>query len=144
MTIRKVLLTLRVLEHRGPARMHRRPNAAGTRSTRADCHPGIHNADFSPCCSLSHLMSWTSQERNEPYERIRLAWRFMTRRSKRRETQYSDDLRLASYPPPYPDGWYRLLRSKSLRRGQARCLECLGRALVVGCSEDADDVLANP
>ena len=66
----------------------------------------------------------------------------MTRRSKRRETQCSDDLRLANYPPPYPDGWYRLFRSKSLRRGQARYLECLGRALVVWRCEDADEVFA--
>ena len=66
----------------------------------------------------------------------------LTRRSKRREPQNSDALRLASYPPPYPDGWYRLLSSTSLRRGQARYLECLGRALVVWRSEDADDVFA--
>ena len=64
----------------------------------------------------------------------------LTRRSQRREPQYSDDLRLANYPPPYPDGWYRLLSSKSLRRGQVRYLECLGRALVIWRSEDADDV----
>ncbi len=62
---------------------------------------------------------------------------FLTRRSKRREPQYSDDPRLANYPHPYPDGWYRLLRSKSLRRGEARYLECLGRALVVWRSEAA-------
>ena len=55
---------------------------------------------------------------------------------------YSHDLRLASYPPPYPDGWYRVLGSKSLRRGQVRYIECLGRALVVWRSEDADDVFA--
>ena len=68
---------------------------------------------------------------------------FLTRRrSKRRETQHSHDLRLASYPHPYPDGWYRLLDSKSLRRGQVRYLECLGRALVVWRSEDANDVFA--
>lgn len=67
---------------------------------------------------------------------------FLTRRSKRPEWQYSDDLRLASYPHPYPDGWYRLFGSKSLRRGQVRYLECLGRALVVWRSEDADDVFA--
>ena len=65
-----------------------------------------------------------------------------TLRSKRRAPPTSDDLRLASYPPPYPDGWYRLLSSKSLRRGQVRYLECLGRALVVWRSEDADDVHA--
>ena len=67
---------------------------------------------------------------------------FLNRRSKRRQPQYSDHLRLASYPPPYPDGWYRLLSSKALRRGQVRYLECLGRALVVWRSEDADDVYA--
>ena len=67
---------------------------------------------------------------------------FSTRRSRRRGPRCSDDLRLASYPPPYPDGWYRLVGSKSLRRGQVRYLECLGRALVVWRSEDADDVFA--
>ncbi|MDE0261136.1 MAG: Rieske 2Fe-2S domain-containing protein [Bryobacterales bacterium] len=67
---------------------------------------------------------------------------FLSRRSKRREPRYADNLRLASYPPPYPDGWYRLLSSRSLRRGQVRYLECLGRALVVWRSEDADDVFA--
>ncbi|MCY3930371.1 MAG: Rieske 2Fe-2S domain-containing protein [Acidobacteria bacterium] len=67
---------------------------------------------------------------------------FRTRRSRRREPQTSDDLRLASYPHPYPDGWYRLMTSKSLRRGQIRYFECLGRALVVWRSEDSDDVHA--
>ena len=65
-----------------------------------------------------------------------------TRRSRRREPPTSDDLRLASYPHPYPDGWYRLMTSKSLRRGQIRYLECLGRAVVVWRSEDGDDVHA--
>ena len=65
-----------------------------------------------------------------------------TRRSKHREPPTSDDLRLAGYPHPYPDGWYRLMRSKSLRRGQVRYLECLGRSLVVWRSEDSDDVHA--
>ena len=67
---------------------------------------------------------------------------FLTRRSRRRASQYADNLRLASYPPPYPDGWYRLASSKSLRRGQVRYFECLGRALVVWRSEDGDDVFA--
>ncbi len=67
---------------------------------------------------------------------------FRTRRSRRREPQTSDDLRLASYPHPYPDGWYRLMTSKSLRRGQLRYFECLGRALVVWRGEDSDDVHA--
>lgn len=64
------------------------------------------------------------------------------RRSKRSGRRHSDELRLASYPPPYPDGWYRLFGSRSLRRGQVRYLECLGRALVVWRGEDADDVFA--
>ncbi len=67
---------------------------------------------------------------------------FRTRRAPRREPPTSDDLRLASYPHPYPDGWYRLMTSKSLGRGQIRYLECLGRALVVWRSKDGDDVHA--
>ncbi len=67
---------------------------------------------------------------------------FLMRRSRHRERRGSDRLRLATYSPPYPDGWYRLLRSRSLRRGQVRYLECLGRELVVWRSEDADDVFA--
>ncbi|MDE0134039.1 MAG: Rieske 2Fe-2S domain-containing protein [Acidimicrobiaceae bacterium] len=63
-------------------------------------------------------------------------------RSQRRESTLSGDLRLASYPPPYPDGWYRLAGSKSLRRGHTRYLECLGRAVVLWRSADADDVFA--
>ncbi len=66
--------------------------------------------------------------------------RLVPRRSERRTPQISEDLRLATYPHPYPDGWYRLLSSESLRRGQVRYLECLGRALVAWRSEDADDV----
>ena len=65
-----------------------------------------------------------------------------TRRSTHREPPTSDDQRLADYPHPYPDGWYRLMASKSLRRGQVRYLECLGRALVVWRGEDSDDVHA--
>lgn len=67
---------------------------------------------------------------------------FRTRRSRHREPPTSDELRLASYPHPYPDGWYRLMTSKSLRRGQIRYLECLGRAVVVWRNEDDDDVHA--
>ena len=65
-----------------------------------------------------------------------------SRRSRHRQTQTSDDLRLGSYPHPYPTGWYRLMASRSLRRGQVRYVECLGRALVVWRGEDADDVVA--
>ena len=64
----------------------------------------------------------------------------MNLRLKHRPPPTSDDLRLGGYPPPYPDGWYRLMNSKSLRRGQVRYLECLGRSLVAWRNEDADDV----
>ena len=67
---------------------------------------------------------------------------FRTRRSNHRAPQTSDDLRLAGYPHPFPDGWYRLMTSKSLRRGQVRYLECLGRSLVVWRCENSDDVHA--
>ncbi len=60
----------------------------------------------------------------------------------RRKPPVSSALRLESYPYPYPDGWYRLASSKSLRRGQTRYLECLGRALVLWRTADADDVFA--
>lgn len=64
------------------------------------------------------------------------------RRSHHRQPSTSDALRLGDYPYPYPDGWYRLMASKSLRRGQVRYLECLGRAVVAWRSEDGDAVFA--
>ncbi|MDE0700773.1 MAG: Rieske 2Fe-2S domain-containing protein [Acidimicrobiaceae bacterium] len=67
---------------------------------------------------------------------------FRRHASNGRESQFFDDLRLASYPHPYPDGWYRLCDSKSLRRGQARYLECLGRALVIWRGQDSGEVFA--
>lgn len=47
-----------------------------------------------------------------------------------------DSLRLETYPHPYPDGWYRLMRSAALRPGHIRYLECLGRQLVVWRGEN--------
>ena len=66
----------------------------------------------------------------------------MTRSSTQWQPPTSDSVRLTDYPHPYPDGWYRLMTSKSLRRGQVRYLECLGRALVVWRSEDGKGVFA--
>ena len=43
MTRCKVLLTFRTREHRGPARMHRRPNAAGTHSTACQTTRRVHD-----------------------------------------------------------------------------------------------------
>lgn len=64
------------------------------------------------------------------------------RYSKGGASRFADDLRLGSYPHPYPDGWYRLANSKSLRRGQTLYLECLGRALVVWRGRDSGEVSA--
>ncbi len=55
---------------------------------------------------------------------------------RRSSARTSDAVRLASYPPPYPDGWYRLLGTDELRPGGVRYMECLGRELVVWRSED--------
>ena len=52
-------------------------------------------------------------------------------RGRRRAARTSDAARLSSYPHPYPAGWYRLADSASLRPGDLRYIECLGRQLVL-------------
>jgi len=55
-----------------------------------------------------------------------------TGRTRRRdEPRTPDEVRLASYPHPYPAGWYRLSDSRALRPGEVRYVECLGRQLVL-------------
>ena len=49
-----------------------------------------------------------------------------------------DARRLKSYPHPYPQGWYRLSDSASLRPGDLRYVECLGRQLVLWRGENAE------
>ncbi len=39
--------------------------------------------------------------------------------------------RAATYPHPYPSGWYRLTNSESVQRGQVRYIECLGKQFVL-------------
>lgn len=51
-------------------------------------------------------------------------------------------MRESTYPPPYPDGWYRVGLSSELRRGQIRYLECLGQQMVVYRSDSDDSVHA--
>ena len=59
---------------------------------------------------------------------------------RRRAPLVSDAPRAASYPHPYPEGWYRLAASASLRRGQARYIECLGRQFVLWREEGSSRI----
>lgn len=54
----------------------------------------------------------------------------------------SDEVRACTYPPPFPDAWYRIAASKELRPGQLRYIECLGRQIVIYRSEDGKSVHA--
>src|SRR5690606_1636162 len=45
-------------------------------------------------------------------------------------TRPSSLMRERTYPPPYPDGWYRVALSSELKPGQIRYLECLGQQMV--------------
>ena len=60
------------------------------------------------------------------------------RRKRSGASAVSDAPRQASYPHPYPEGWYRLSDSASLRPGDLRYIECLGQQLVLWRSEDAE------
>ncbi len=59
-----------------------------------------------------------------------------SRRKRPAAPRTSDAARLDSYPHPYPDGWYRIADSDSLRPGDLRYLECLGRQLVLWRGQD--------
>ncbi len=51
-------------------------------------------------------------------------------------------MREATYPPPYPDGWYRVASSDELRRGDIVYRECLGEQMVVFRSDASNQVHA--
>ena len=36
-----------------------------------------------------------------------------------------------TYPPPYPDGWYRIAASKEIRPGDVRHVQCLGEQIAL-------------
>lgn len=61
---------------------------------------------------------------------------------RRKPATASDATRAATYPHPYPDGWYRLAGSDSLRSGQIRFIACLGRHFAVWRSEHGGDAHA--
>ena len=48
--------------------------------------------------------------------------------------------RRASYPYPYPTGWYRLESTNSLRRGEIRYLECLGKHFVLWRARQSGEI----
>jgi len=54
----------------------------------------------------------------------------------------STAMREQTYPPPYPDAWYRVAGSHELRRGGILYREALGTQLVVYRSERSDAVTA--
>ena len=58
----------------------------------------------------------------------------------RKPPRVSDAVRMASYPHPYPAGWYRLGLSRSLRRGQIHYIEGLGGQFVCWRAEDSGEV----
>ena len=43
----------------------------------------------------------------------------------------SDAFRESTYPPPYPDGWYRVAASADINRGEAMFVECLGQQIAL-------------
>jgi cholesterol 7-dehydrogenase len=51
-------------------------------------------------------------------------------------------MRERSYPPPYPDGWYRVAGSHELERGAILYRECLGTQMVVYRSDQDESVQA--
>ena len=61
-----------------------------------------------------------------------------SRRKRRPGRREFDAARLEHYPHPYPEGWYRLADSASLRPGRLRYIECLGRELVLWRAENGD------
>ena len=43
----------------------------------------------------------------------------------------SEAFRASTYPPPYPDGWYRVAASADLKRGEVMYVECLGHRIAL-------------
>jgi cholesterol 7-dehydrogenase len=54
----------------------------------------------------------------------------------------STSVRERSYPPPYPDGWYRVALTSELPRGGTRYVEALGQQIVLYRSDVDDGVHA--
>ena len=50
--------------------------------------------------------------------------------------QVDPQVRLATYPPPFPAGWYPLSMSDDLACGESKLVQALGQQLVVFRGED--------
>ncbi|MXW28423.1 MAG: Rieske 2Fe-2S domain-containing protein [Chloroflexi bacterium] len=60
----------------------------------------------------------------------RLAGRFSSRR-RPSQPGPSPGVRQDSYPPPFPDGWYRIAGSAEIKPGQVKYVECLGKQIAL-------------
>ena len=67
---------------------------------------------------------------------------FQSLRDRLRKPHFPEDetARAASYPDPYPDGWYKVADSKDLAAGAVRFVEALGQRWVVFRSDEDDRV----
>ena len=62
-------------------------------------------------------------------------------RSRREEPSSLFEARRAEdYPHPYPTGWYRLASTDSLRRGEIRYLDCLGKQFVLWRERESGEI----
>jgi cholesterol 7-dehydrogenase len=48
--------------------------------------------------------------------------------------------RAASYPPPFPDGWYKIADAAELPRGRVRHIQCLGHRWALFRSDRSDEL----
>lgn len=54
----------------------------------------------------------------------------------------SEAFRESTYPPPYPDGWYRVAASADISRGEVTYVECLGKQIALFRSESDGQIFA--
>ena len=57
-------------------------------------------------------------------------------------SDYAVNRREHTYPPPYPDGWYRVEASRDIRPGEVRYVECVGEQIALFRSTTDGEVAA--
>ena len=50
--------------------------------------------------------------------------------------------RECTYPPPFPDGWYRVAASKEIKPGEVKHVQCLGEQIAVFRSQESGRIAA--